>query len=83
MPAERLDKEFSALAEMEGVTDVDELNRVLDHTVGLRTFQTADERRKAIRERVESWAKRLNVRPRLVRVRRMTRSGAPARRRVF
>ena len=42
---------------------------------------TPDERRKAcprlergaIRERVEAWARRLNVRPRLVRVRRMTR----------
>ena len=35
-------------------------------------MRTPDERRKAIRERVESWARRLNVRPRLVRVRRMT-----------
>ena len=44
VPAERLDKEFFALAEMEGVTDVDELNRVLDKAVGLRTFLTADDR---------------------------------------
>ena len=44
MPAERLDKEFFALAEMEGVTDVDELNRVLDRAVGLRTFLTAADR---------------------------------------
>ena len=44
VPAERLDKEFFALAEMEGVTDVDELNRVLDRAVGLRTFLTADDR---------------------------------------
>ena len=44
VPAEQLDKEFFALAEMEGVTDVDELNRVLDRTVGLRTFLTADDR---------------------------------------
>ena len=29
---------------MEGVTDVDELNRVLDRAVGLRTFLTADDR---------------------------------------
>ena len=36
-------------------------------------MRTSDERRKAIRERVEAWARRLNVRPRLVRVRRMTR----------
>ena len=29
---------------MEGVTDVDELNQVLDRTIGLRTFLTADDR---------------------------------------
>ena len=44
VPIEQLDKEFFALAEMEGVTDVDELNRVLDRAVGLRTFLTADDR---------------------------------------
>lgn len=44
VPADRLDKEFFALAEFEGVTDVDELNKVLDRAVGLRTFLTADDR---------------------------------------
>ncbi len=44
VPASQLDREFFALAEMEGVTDVDELNRVLDRAVGLRTFLTADDR---------------------------------------
>ena len=44
VPAEQLDREFFALAEVEGVTDVDELNRVLDRAVGLRTFLTADDR---------------------------------------
>ena len=44
VPAEQLDREFFALAEMEGVTDVDELNRVLDRAVGLRTFLSADNR---------------------------------------
>ena len=44
VPVEQLDREFFALAEMEGVTDVDELNRVLDTAVGLRTFLTADDR---------------------------------------
>ena len=44
VPTEQLDKEFFALAEMEGITDVDELNRVLDRAVGLRTFLTADDR---------------------------------------
>ena len=32
-----------------------------------------NERRKVIRNRVEYWARRLNVRPRLVRVQHMTR----------
>ncbi len=44
VPAERLDKEFFALAESEGVTDVEELNKVLYRAVGLRTFLTADDR---------------------------------------
>ncbi len=44
VPLEQLDKEFFALAGMEGVTDVDELNRVLDRAVSLRTFLTADDR---------------------------------------
>ena len=44
VPAGQLDREFFALAEMEGVTDVDELNQVLDRAVGLRTFLTADDR---------------------------------------
>ena len=44
VPAAQLEREFFALAEMEGVTDVDELNRVLDRAVGLRTFLTADDR---------------------------------------
>ncbi|WP_321924824.1 HsdR family type I site-specific deoxyribonuclease [Burkholderia sp. BCC1998] len=44
VPAERLDKEFFALAGSEGVTDVEELNKVLERAVGLRTFLTADDR---------------------------------------
>ena len=44
IPSERLDHEFFALAEMEGVTDVEQLNRVLDRAVGLRTFLAADDR---------------------------------------
>lgn len=44
VPADRLDKEFFELASAEGVTDIDELNRVLDRAVGLRTFLTADDR---------------------------------------
>ena len=44
VPADRLDREFFALAETEGVSDIDELNRVLDRAVGLRTFLAADDR---------------------------------------
>jgi type I restriction enzyme R subunit len=44
IPAERLDQEFFDLAESEGITDIEELNRVLDRAVGLRTFLTADDR---------------------------------------
>ena len=44
VPAGQLDREFFTLAEMEGVTDVDELNSVLDRAVDLRTFLTADDR---------------------------------------
>lgn len=44
IPMEQLDREFFALAEAEGVTDINELNRVLDRAVGLRTFLTADDR---------------------------------------
>lgn len=44
VPVDRLDREFFELAESEGVTDVVELNKVLDRAVGLRTFLTADAR---------------------------------------
>jgi type I restriction enzyme R subunit len=44
VPAERLDKEFFELADAENVTDIDELNKVLERAVSLRTFLTADDR---------------------------------------
>jgi type I restriction enzyme R subunit len=44
VPLERIDREFFALAEAEGVSDIEELNRVLDRAVGLRAFLKADER---------------------------------------
>ena len=44
VPAEQLDRDFFALAAMEDVTDIDELNRVLDRAIGLRTFLSADDR---------------------------------------
>ncbi len=44
VPAERLDREFFALADAEGVTDIEQLNRVLERAVTLRTFLTSDDR---------------------------------------
>jgi type I restriction enzyme, R subunit len=44
VPAEQLDKEFFELAGSDGVTDIEELNKVLDRAVRLRTFLTADNR---------------------------------------
>ncbi|KAF0137703.1 MAG: HsdR family type I site-specific deoxyribonuclease [Rhodospirillaceae bacterium] len=44
VPAKQLDKEFFDLAGAEGVTDIEELNKVLDRAVALRTFLTADDR---------------------------------------
>jgi type I restriction enzyme, R subunit len=44
VPAERLDAEFFDLAKDDGITDIEELNKVLDRAIGLRTFLKADER---------------------------------------
>lgn len=44
VPVEQLDQQFFSLAAAEEVTDIDELNKVLDRAVGLRTFLTADDR---------------------------------------
>jgi type I restriction enzyme R subunit len=44
VPTEQLDDQFFALAEGEDVTDVEELNRVLDRAVGIRAFLSADDR---------------------------------------
>ena len=44
VPAEQLEREFLAAAGAEGVTEVEELNRVLDRAVQLRTFLTAGDR---------------------------------------
>ena len=43
-PVELLDKEFFQLAAAEAITDIEELNKVLDRAVGLRTFLAADDR---------------------------------------
>ena len=44
VPADRLNREFFELAAEEEITDVEELNRVLDRAVALRTFLSADDR---------------------------------------
>jgi type I restriction enzyme R subunit len=54
IPTEQLDDEFFALAETEDVTDVDELNRVLDRAVGIRAFLSADDRVAQVAEFVAS-----------------------------
>ncbi len=50
IPTEQLDEEFFALADSEDVTDVDELNRVLDRAVGIRAFLGADDRVEQVAE---------------------------------
>ena len=44
VPADRLNREFFELAAEEEITDVEELNKVLDRAVALRTFLSADDR---------------------------------------
>ncbi len=44
VPREQLEQEFLDLAQAEGVSDVDELNKILDHAMRLKTFLKADDR---------------------------------------
>ncbi len=62
MKPEDLDEQFYALANDEGITDVEELNRVLQRAVGLRTFLGADSRVKQVAEFVANHFKE-NVDP--------------------
>lgn len=48
LPVEKLEKEFYALAESEGISDIDDLNRILDRAVNLRAFLKSDERVDAV-----------------------------------
>src|SRR5947208_4857906 len=50
LPDEILEKEFLDLAEAEGISDDEHLNRVLDKAVKLKTFLKYDERVKAVAE---------------------------------
>ena len=44
VPADRLNREFFELAAEEEITDVEELNKILDRAVALRAFLAADDR---------------------------------------
>ena len=44
VPKEQLEKEFYGLAELEGVSDIEALNKVLDRAVKLKNFLKADDR---------------------------------------
>jgi type I restriction enzyme R subunit len=44
LPTEQLEKEFYALVQDEGVSDIEDLNRILDRAVNLRAFLKSDER---------------------------------------
>jgi len=44
VPREQLEKEFLSLAEAEGISDVDDLNRILDHALRLKTFLKSKDR---------------------------------------
>lgn len=44
VPEELLNKEFLNIAEGEGVSDIDDLNRILDRAVNLRAFLKAEDR---------------------------------------
>jgi len=48
VPQEMLEKEFYALMEKEGVTDVDQLNKLLERSVNLRNFLKSDDRVKKV-----------------------------------
>lgn len=48
LPEEILEKEFLELAEAEGVSDVEELNRILDKAVTLKAFLKSDKRVPAV-----------------------------------
>src|SRR5205823_405159 len=50
VPEEMLEKEFFALAATEGVSDIDDLNRILDRALKLKTFLKADERIEKVAE---------------------------------
>ena len=62
VPAETMEKEFFALAETEGVADIEELNRILDRAVNLKNFLKGKARIKKVAKYVAEHY-RANVEP--------------------
>jgi len=62
VPKEILEKEFFALMEKEGVSDVEELNKLLDKAVSLKNFLKSEDRVKKVAEFVAKHYKE-NVEP--------------------
>ena len=62
VPKEMLEKEFFALMEKEGVSDIDELNKLLEKAVSLRNFLKSKDRVKKVAEFVAKHYKE-NVEP--------------------
>ncbi len=62
VPKEMLEKEFFALMEKEGVSDVEELNKLLDKAVNLKNFLKSEDRVKKVAEFVAKHYKE-NVEP--------------------
>jgi type I restriction enzyme R subunit len=48
VPTDILEKEFLALAEAEGISDIEELNKILDRAVNLKNFLKGEERIKKV-----------------------------------
>ena len=48
VPRDQLEKEFLGLVDAEGVSDVDELNKILDKAVSLKSFLKSDDRIKKV-----------------------------------
>jgi len=62
VPKEMLEKEFFALMEKEGISDVEELNKLLDKAVSLKNFLKSEDRVKKVAEFVAKHYKE-NVEP--------------------
>lgn len=62
VPREQLEKEFLTLAEAQGISDIEELNRILDRAVNLKTFLKSTDRMEKVARFVATHFKE-NVEP--------------------